>query len=238
MVRDCLPCGKRVCSYLLDVARSSADPGPFRWWFPLWPPAWVRWAVARTEARRAAWNAETVGPSVPRGAKLLDVGAWDARTAARLRDERGCEVLAVDVVDKTAVDVPFARFDGRTLPVDDASVDVVTLLYVLHHAADDLRLLGEARRVLRPGGRVLVAEDLVETSLQRVITVGFHLWLWFWTWMGWSGSFRPIARWEERFAAAGLRVAEARLLGAHLGNPLWPRNILFVLEPLEPSESA
>jgi len=197
---------------------------------PLFPLRLIRWRIARTEVARAAFNADTVGPSVPQGGRLLDVGSWDARTAARLRDERGCDVLAVDVVDKNVTDVPFATFDGKTLPAEDGSRDAVTLLYVLHHAADDLALLREARRVIAPGGRVLVAEDLVETLPQRLVTVGFHVWLWLWTWMGWAGSFRTVEDWTARFASAGLVVAERKDLGPHLGRALWPRNVLFVLE--------
>jgi ubiquinone/menaquinone biosynthesis C-methylase UbiE len=197
---------------------------------PLFPLRLIRWRIAATEVARAAFNADTVGPWVPRGSRLLDVGSWDARTAALLRDERGCDVLAVDVVDKNVTDVPFATFDGLTLPADDGSRDVVTLLYVLHHAADDLALLREARRVIAAGGRVLVAEDLVETLPQRLVTVGFHVWLWLWTWMGWAGRFRRVEDWSARFAEAGLVVAERKDLGPHLGRTLWPRNVLFVLE--------
>ncbi len=197
---------------------------------PLFPLLLLRWRVARVEVARAAFNADTVGPCVPHGSRVLDVGAWDARTAALLRDERGCDVLAVDVVDKNVTDVPFGLFDGITLPVADGSRDVVTLLYVLHHAADDLALLREARRVLAPGGRVLVAEDMVQTAAQRLVTVGFHVWLWLWTWMGWAGQFRRFDAWTARFAEAGLRVVERRELGSHLGRALWPKNVLFVLQ--------
>lgn len=200
---------------------------------PLSPWHLLRWRVACTEVERAAFNADTVGPWVPEGSRLLDVGSWDARTASLLRDERGCDVLAVDVVDKNVTDVAFATFDGHHLPVDDGTRDVVTILYVLHHADDDLALLREARRVLAQGGRVLVAEDMVQTPIQRLVTVGFHLWLWMWTGMGWDGQFRRFDEWTARFAEAGLRVAEKRELGPHLGKPLWPRNVLFVLEAAE-----
>lgn len=48
--------------------------------------------------------------------------------------------------------------DARAIPLEDASADLVTLLDVVEHLtpAELARTLGEARRLLRPGGRVLV----------------------------------------------------------------------------------
>jgi SAM-dependent methyltransferase len=47
---------------------------------------------------------------------------------------------------------PAVRADGSRLPVRDGSVDAVAALYSLYHYADPLTAIGEARRVLRPGG--------------------------------------------------------------------------------------
>jgi ubiquinone/menaquinone biosynthesis C-methylase UbiE len=137
----------------------------------------------------------------------------------------------VDVTEPAEAGVPFVRFDGRRLPVEDASVDAVLLLYVLHHAADDAALLREARRVVRPGGVVVIGEDQVETASQRAVTVGFHAWLWTFTFMGWKGEFRKTAAWRARFADAGFTVEQAIDHGPHLGKRLWPRNTVFVLRP-------
>ena len=208
----------------------SRQPPPFRWWLPLVPHRFVRWQIERTSVARAVFNVDTVGDAVPEGACLLDVGCGDTRTAALLREERGCDVFGVDVVDTRVTDVPFAVFDGTSLPVEDASRDAVLLLYVLHHSADDLALLREARRVLCPGGRIVVAEDLVQSAWQRFITNAFHVWLWIWTQMGVAGSFKTVDAWRARFAEAGLRVIDQQMLGPHLGKALWPRNVLFVLE--------
>lgn len=45
---------------------------------------------------------------------------------------------------------------GEALPYDDGTFDLVTALDVVEHMDDDLAGLSEMRRVLRPGGRVLL----------------------------------------------------------------------------------
>jgi SAM-dependent methyltransferase len=46
--------------------------------------------------------------------------------------------------------------DGYELPFADASFGLVLLIAVLEHTSEPWRLLQEARRVLKPGGRVLI----------------------------------------------------------------------------------
>jgi len=46
--------------------------------------------------------------------------------------------------------------DGYHLPFVDASFSLVLLIAVLEHTSDPTRLLQEARRVLKPGGRLLI----------------------------------------------------------------------------------
>ena len=97
---------------------------------------------------------------------IVDVGGGPGLYAAWLA-ELGHRVQLVDPV---ALHVEQARAldaridarvgDARDLPQSDASADVVLLMGPLYHLverADRLRALGEARRVLRPGGVVVVA---------------------------------------------------------------------------------
>ncbi len=48
--------------------------------------------------------------------------------------------------------------DMYRLPLPEAGFDIAVLQMVLHHAEDPGRALAEAARVLRPGGRLIVAD--------------------------------------------------------------------------------
>jgi hypothetical protein len=54
------------------------------------------------------------------------------------------------------------REDLQALTLDDASVDVVLAMDVLEHVPDDRRALLELKRVLRPGGRLILHVPMVE----------------------------------------------------------------------------
>lgn len=55
-------------------------------------------------------------------------------------------------------DIPLLQGVGERLPFDDASFDFVTMGYALRHVADLEAAFAEYRRVLRPGGRVILLE--------------------------------------------------------------------------------
>jgi SAM-dependent methyltransferase len=54
--------------------------------------------------------------------------------------------------------VVWKRGEIEALPLPDARVDVALLSQALHHAADPATALAEARRILRPGGQLLVLD--------------------------------------------------------------------------------
>jgi SAM-dependent methyltransferase len=119
--------------------------------------------IARFELHRT----DAVSRLIEGGGHLLDVGSGDARLLAQCA-KRFSRLTGVDLADVrvrgAAADVssrfPNVRFvqaDIDTgLPLQAESVDVVTSVAVIGFIFDPLPLLEELRRVLRPGGQLIV----------------------------------------------------------------------------------
>ncbi|HEY7652860.1 MAG TPA: class I SAM-dependent methyltransferase [Methylomirabilota bacterium] len=59
----------------------------------------------------------------------------------------------------------FKQGDGTAIPLPDRSVDWVWCGDVLHHIVETERALGEFRRIVRPGGRIIVKESQVLSAM-------------------------------------------------------------------------
>jgi ubiquinone/menaquinone biosynthesis C-methylase UbiE len=100
---------------------------------------------------------------VASGQTVLDLGSGAGEFSAALR-EAGATPVAVDVaaeaLRRAGARVPGldARLwrSGEPLPAEDCSVDVVWAGEVIEHVADVAPWLSEVRRVLRPGGTLLL----------------------------------------------------------------------------------
>jgi ubiquinone/menaquinone biosynthesis C-methylase UbiE len=117
--------------------------------------------------RAAFWNALACPP----GARLLDLGAGTGRIGdafvaagdAYVAVEPSAGMLARFAAKATLRGRPAPRLvqaDGRTLPFADAAFDAVLLVQVLSGAPGWRRLLAEAKRVLRPGGALVLAKTV------------------------------------------------------------------------------
>jgi len=85
--------------------------------------------------------------------RVLDVGGGHGRLARLLPGlSMNCLLIDLSPAMLLLAPRPAVRADGARLPVADASVDAVAALYTLYHYADPRGPIGEARRVLRPGG--------------------------------------------------------------------------------------
>jgi ArsR family transcriptional regulator len=79
---------------------------------------------------------------------------------------------------KHATNVDVRRGEIEALPIDDASLDAVTFILVLHHVAAPEKALAEVARILRPGGRLLVV-DMRPHDRERYRQQMGHVWLGF-----------------------------------------------------------
>lgn len=121
--------------------------------FSLGSGAWYR--------RRALLEA-----GLQQGLQVLDVAVGTglvAREAARICGA-ACRVTGLDVsenmlaIARRSLGIPVIQGRAENLPVADASMDFVTMGYALRHVVDLAATFREFRRVLRPGGRVLILE--------------------------------------------------------------------------------
>jgi ArsR family transcriptional regulator len=74
--------------------------------------------------------------------------------------------------------VQVRRGELEALPIADAELDAATLLLVLHHLPDPAAALAETGRVLKPGGRVVIADMLPHDHEEYRAQMG-HVWLGF-----------------------------------------------------------
>src|SRR5262245_19416166 len=76
-----------------------------------------------------------------------------------------------------ATNVEFLRGEMENIPLPDASVDVIVSNCVINLSADKDRVLAEAFRVLRPGGRFAVSDVVVRGEVPAEIRRNVELWI-------------------------------------------------------------
>ena len=86
--------------------------------------------------------------------------------------------LARENQRKAGVDnVEFLKGEMEAIPLPDASVDVVISNCVINLSADKDRVLAEAFRVLKPGGRFAVSDVVVRGDVPAAIRRSVELWI-------------------------------------------------------------
>jgi len=130
------------------------------------------------------------------GARILDVGAGE-----RPYDE--LLTSAAEVVGFDRPGNPHADLHGslEAIPVEDASFDVVLCLQVLEHVPDPAAAVRELRRVVRPGGRVLLSTHGVYPFHPNPDD------LWRWTNQGLERLFLTNAEWTSVTVRPGAGTA-------------------------------
>jgi ArsR family transcriptional regulator len=121
------------------------------------------------------------------GLTVADLGCGTGPVSEALAPVVG-RVIAVDESESmlTAARQRLRRFDNvelrqgelESVPIDDGKIEAATLILVLHHLPEPAEVLGEVRRVLEPGGKVLVVDMLPHERAEFQQEMG-HVWLGF-----------------------------------------------------------
>lgn len=164
------------------------------------PDEWSQWLLHRRhgdDPLRAAQLRSVIDGYVDRvllraalrpGDRLLDVGTGEGVVAFRAIEQVGTS-LRVILSDVSEAMLRYAERDAKDLGIDgqctfvhaaahdlralpDASVDVITTRSVLAYVADRSAALAEFHRVLVPGGRLSIAEPVMQDEALDTIVLG------------------------------------------------------------------
>lgn len=127
---------------------------------------------------------------IPAGATVLDVGCgagMDLLLAAARVGPTGRAIgvdMTPEMLEQTRASARALRLeqvelrlgDAEALPVEDASVDVVISNGVLNLTTDKDKAFAEIHRVLKPGGRLMLADIVVAEELSEGIRNDVDLW--------------------------------------------------------------
>jgi arsenite methyltransferase len=125
------------------------------------------------------------------GETVLDLGSGggiDVLLSAR-RVGPGGKAYGLDMTDEMlalardnqrkagATNVDFLKGEIENIPLPDNSVDVIISNCVINLSGDKDRVLAEAYRVLRPGGRFAVSDVVVRGEVPAAIRRSIELWI-------------------------------------------------------------
>lgn len=122
---------------------------------------------------------------IDRDSRVLDAGCGVGGSALWMAETIGCEVVGITVVESQLAQAMARaaargldgkasflkrRFEDTALPA--GGFDVVWALESAVHAVDKAAFVAESHRLLRPGGRLIIAEYMLRE--QPPLTVGEH----------------------------------------------------------------
>jgi ubiquinone/menaquinone biosynthesis C-methylase UbiE len=152
------------------------------------------------------------------GETVLDLGSGagaDVLISARRVAPTG-KAIGLDMTDEMlylaranaekqgVTNVEFIKGYLEDMPLPDASVDVVISNCVINLSADKPRTIGEAARVLRPGGRLAISDVIADPDMDERTKADMA------AWTGCIAGALTEAEFRSTLTAAGLNDIEIR----------------------------
>jgi cyclopropane fatty-acyl-phospholipid synthase-like methyltransferase len=176
---------------------------------------WAHGATTAREAQEAFVHFAAAHLPGLEGSRVLDVGCGLAGPASILAARYGAQVDGITIVEKQVTwarrflathgmqdRVHVHQGSAMDIPFPDSTFDTVFSLEAAHCFIDKRRFLAEARRVLRPGGRLLLI-DITATTHDPLFT--------------WQPALKlqliTADDWRKLFEAGGLRIDDHALIG-------------------------
>jgi SAM-dependent methyltransferase len=141
--------------------------------------------------RDVEWDA--VKKHIPKGSKFLDVGSGAGYAMRKAQSELQCDCYGIDpdpgahgvgrYTESSKEGLKIEKGFSENLPYADNSFDVVYSSHVLEHVNDEQKSLQEMKRVLKPGGVLIIGmptatmawinfiTDVLFTTHHRVLNV-------------------------------------------------------------------
>jgi arsenite methyltransferase len=173
----------------------------------------------------------TAVADLQQGETVLDLGSGagaDVLISARRVGPNGT-AIGLDMTDemlelaranatRAAIgNVEFVKGYIEEIPLADASVDVVISNCVINLAADKSRVLSEAARVLRPGGRIAVSDVIADDDMDDATRADMQ------QWTGCVAGALTRTEYEAALAGAGLvdvEIDETHRVHEHAGSAI------------------
>jgi ubiquinone/menaquinone biosynthesis C-methylase UbiE len=178
----------------------------------------------RTKGRFDAMDPVAFARTVP-GETVVEVGAGTGNFLALFADVAGPRI-AVDLTPSMLKEarrhegLHLVAGDGRRLPLRSASIDLVASAQALHHVHDPVVVVKEMRRVARPGGRVLLVDQVATERYEEALMMSrlelardpSH------------AMSRPPSAYRMMVRAAGLEILDERVTESEqrLSSWMWP----------------
>jgi arsenite methyltransferase len=181
---------KTYASVSLEPERDFIFPTGRAWAEDLgYPPELARVPETAVESFAGVANPFSLG-RLQRGERVADLGCGagtDSLVAAQMVGSEG-RVTGIDMTpemlakarrasaEQGLLNVEFAEGEIEELPLADGSVDVVISNGVIDLVPNKDRVFGEIARVLRPGGRIQVADVTIQEPVSEEARRNIDLW--------------------------------------------------------------